>query len=97
MTHDIWLKKPLLKDVQKLLKEKSASWDEIGSELDVPLNTREELRKDLSLNNGGRLERVLNCWLQREETCTWKKFREHLLELGLRDIVEKVDSFLYMK
>ena len=93
-TNTIWYKTPSLKEIQKLLKEKSANWDEIGSELDVPLNTRDGLRMDSTLTTGGRLERVLYCWLQREESCTWKSFRKHLLDLDYCDVVQKVDRLL---
>ena len=91
-TNTIWYKTPSLKEIQKLLKEKSANWDEIGSELDVPLNTRDALRRDSTLTTGGRLERVLHCWIQK--SCTWDKFRKHLLDLDYSDVVQKVDLLL---
>ena len=56
-------KTPKLKEVYKLLKDKSSRWDNIGRELDVPMNDREALHKDSSLTNNQRLEFVLDLWL----------------------------------
>ena len=77
-----------------MLRDKSANWDDIGSELDVPLNTREELRRDSTLTASGRLERVLSCWLETKKCCTWKTFKKHLLDLDYHDVVQKVDTFI---
>ncbi len=90
----VWHKKPPLKEVKRLLRDKSANWDDIGSELDVPLNTREELRRDSTLSASGRLERVLSYWLQTEKCCTWEAFRKRLVDLDYNDVVQKVDTFL---
>ncbi len=91
----VWHKKPSLKEVKRLLRDKSEKWDEIGRELDVPLTTLEEIHKDSTLIAGGHLERVLHYWLQiREETGTWKKFRKHLINLDYLDILQNVDIFL---
>ena len=47
---DVLDKPPETKDVLRLIKDTSASWNELGAELDVPLNDRESLGRDMRLS-----------------------------------------------
>ena len=90
-------KKPLLNHVYLVLQGKSSNWDAIGRGFNVPLNTREALRKDTSLSDDSRLERVMNTWL--ETSChtpvTWTELVNVLtVTLGFMDVTEKVHSLL---
>ena len=88
-------KKPALKDVYTLLMGKSAEWEDIGRAFGASLNDREELRKDGSLTDKGRLERILNGWLERDVDCTWGMFIEILSGgLGYMDIANSTREFL---
>ena len=89
-------KKPIADDVYSLLKGHSAEWDSIGREFKVSMDYREELRTNISLDNSGRLERVLYTWLKKETSvCTWEHFIEIVRdELQMREVVEETEKYL---
>ena len=72
----------------------SASWDEIGSALEVSFNFRNNLRRDVGVNNDGRLEAVLNNWISEQtSTVTWEKILDVLFEIE-RNSAQRVTRFL---
>ena len=78
-----------------LIKPLSASWDEIGSALNVSLNFRKNLRSDVGMNNDGRLEEVLNNWISAQtSTVTWEKILGVLFEIGERNSAQEVTKVL---
>ena len=90
-------KKPSLKDVMGLLKNNSAQWDDIGRWLQVPLNKREGWRAHTSgLSNEGRLEQVINHWLESEchKPVTWAEIIRVLKNNDLVDTAEKIEAHL---
>ena len=91
--------KPSLKDVFKILRSKSAQWDEIGRQLDVQFDFRRSLHKDSSLSPEQRLETVINHWLEtgNQNSVTWAGFIENLEELDYTAVVIKVKEFLQRK
>ena len=79
----------------RLIKPLSASWDEIGSVLEVSFNFRENLRRDVGVNNDARLEAVLDNWIgAQNSTVTWEKILEVLFEIGERNSAQRVTRFL---
>ena len=90
-------KKPLLNHVYLVLQGKSSKWDAIGRGFNVPLNTRETLRRDTSVSDDSRLEEVINTWLETHchTPVTWTEFINVLTtKLGFKDVAEQVYSFL---
>ena len=73
----------------------SSSWYDIGSELHVPLNVREGLKKDESLSNEAKLEKTLNEWIKFETSdVTLKTILKALQALRRRDIVREALNYL---
>ena len=89
-------KKPSLEDIMGLLKDNSAGWDDIGRWLQVPLNKCKELRVHIGLSNEGRLEEVINHWLESEclEPVTWAKLIEVLKNNDLVNTAKKIEAHL---
>ena len=84
-------RKPLLHEIFKLLKDQSSEWDSIGRAFGVSLNYRKELRKDISLDECGRLECVLHKWLE-TSNCTWGHFIQLLRgELQMNEIARTTE------
>ena len=85
----------MLKEAYDLLKEKSGKWDAIGREFGICFNDRGTIRRDSSLDDCGRLECVLNLWLERDDDCTWGNFMKTLREnLKFNDVARKTETFL---
>ena len=88
-------KPPVTKDVLHLVRDISALWNELGSELDVPLNDRETLRRDICLSDKSRLEYVLTNWIGNEtKEVKWKVILEALKALKRKDVIKKVITYL---
>ena len=91
-------KSPEQEDVFKLLKSKSNSWDDIARELQVDINKRDDLRKEVAFSNDRKLEEVLENWIDSETSpVTWNTIIEMLEELGLRKMMKDVKKFLQKK
>ena len=89
-------KKPKLDEINRLLKDKSAKWYEIGAAFNVSLNDRESMKNEAGYDNR-RLECVLNTWLQGtvQSQVSWNEFIRILKEeLNYNDIVKKTEEFL---
>ena len=96
-------KPPETNDVLELVKDTSALWNELGSELRVPLNDRNTLRNDRTLSDNDRLEYVLNSWIGNEtKEVKWKVIVDALKACKRKDLVRQVIMYLekpetYMK
>ena len=95
-TKNIILQKiPSHEETYSLLRDKSSQWNEIGRVLGVPFSKREEFRTDPTRNIDSRLEAVVNLWLQNGgDTSTWDQLIRKLQELGLNDIISKINSHI---
>ena len=81
-----------MKDVLGLVKDISASWNELGAELGVSLNYRTTLKGD---TDSVRLEVVLKNWIENEtKEVKWEVFLEALKALKRRDLIKKVVKYL---
>ncbi len=58
--------KPTLSEVYCILKGKSANWYAIGEALGVSYNDRQGLLHDVTTTKEGKLETVLNLWIQEQ-------------------------------
>ena len=96
-THSPILKKsPERQDAYKLLKKKSANWDDFARDLDIELNFREDLQREGSTRtSGSKLERILIKWIESESSdVTWSNLIEVLEGLEFLDLVREVKSYL---
>ena len=83
-----------MKDVLRLTKCISASWNELGIALDVSFNVREGLQTS-NLDNDWKLETVLQKWIGKQiPEVTWETILKVLVECGKRDIAKEVQEFL---
>ena len=88
-------KPPDLHDVFDLMRTMSALWFDIGMELNIPINDRETLRRDMTMADDNRLEHILTNWIQTEsKDVTWKVLLQALKALRRKDVVSKVLRFL---
>ena len=89
------LKPPELTDALDLVRSISPSWYDIGSKLLVPLDIRDSLKRDTSLSDEARLEKILDAWINGEKaSVTWRTILEALEALGRRDIIRKTLDYL---
>ena len=82
--------------VHRQLKGKSTNWFEIGRELGISLNDRENLRKRIDLSNEARLEMVLLKW--KESRCSevsWDTIIDVLRRLELNSVASNVIQYLH--
>ena len=89
--------RPQLKQMFRLLREKSANWNEIGLEFNVGLNFRKTLKHDPSVSDHARLEAVLNEWLTTtvdQRQVTWQEFIEVMHCLKYADVIAETKKFL---
>ena len=92
---DLLDKPPETNDILGLVKDISALWNELGSELCVPLNDRNTLRNDRTLSDNDRLEYVLNSWIGNEtKEVKWKVIVDALKVLKRKDLVRQVIMYL---
>ena len=92
---DVLQKPPEQTDVFDLVRNTSSSWFDIGSELHVPLNVREGLRKDISLSDDAKLEKILNEWIKFETVdVTWETILKALQALRRKDIMRETLQYL---
>lgn len=74
----------------RLLSEKTARWDDIGRELGVKVDYRNSLDQERSLGNSGRLERVLEKWLESDPNPLWEQFIAAMKKLEYNDVVQTI-------
>ena len=88
-------KSPNSSEVFDLIKCHSARWDEFASELRVPCNTRDSLGRNISLEDGGRLDRVVEKWVESQcSPVTWENVIDTLLSMDLKTTAGKVQDYL---
>ena len=94
--HSLEQKPPKVADVFGLIKDDiSASWNEFGGQMGVSLNDRDTLRRDVSLSDNSRLEKVLAIWVQQEKKeVKWVVVLDALKALQRNDLIRKVIRFL---
>ena len=74
----------------------SASWDELGAVLKVDSNERDKLKKDSTLNDDGRLEKVLVIWIRSEPSCvTWETIQNGLVNIKRIDVAKTLRKYLH--
>ena len=84
-----------MKDILGLVKDISALWNELGVELQIPLDDRSSLQKDGRHTDKDRLEFVLRNWIQYEtKDVKWKVILKALDVLRRRDLIKKVIEYL---
>ena len=82
-------------DVFALIECHSAKWNEFGRALKVDLNTRESLRRDNRLDNGDRLEHVLEKWIESQcSPVTWEHVINMLSSMDLKKTASSVQDYL---
>ena len=74
----------------------SASWNSVGSKLNIPMNYRDTLHRDISLTDTDKLERILKSGVKVKQTeaVTWKIMLEALDSLQRQDLIRKVIAYL---
>ena len=89
------VQKPEVHHVYRQLKKKSISWNEFGRELGVSVEFRDELRKNISLSNDDRLEKVLCKWSESEcSEVSWDRIIKVLKELDYNSMAKDVKDYL---
>ena len=82
-------------DVYRQLRGESSKWNEIGRELGISHNYREELRMRNDLSNRDRLEMVLIKWKESQRSdVSWNKIIDMLEDLELNNVASKVTQYL---
>ena len=78
-----------------MIKTKASKWDEIGRELNVPFEFRDNLRKDITTTDEYKLEKILHEW---EDSCcsefTWDNVLNVLKEIKLKRLAMDVEDCL---
>ena len=88
-------KPPKTKDVFDLVKDISASWYELGRELNISENDRTIFKRDPSLSCEDRLESVLSKWIGKEtKDVKWRVALQALKALDRKDLIKKVINYL---
>ena len=73
----------------------SLMWNDLGRELYISLDYREQLRRDVSLSTKNKLERILSKWMDSESRpVTWSTLVEALEAIECKDIASQVKDFL---
>ena len=82
-------------DVFDLIKCHSSRWDEFASGLRVPFDTRESLRHNIALKDGGRLEWVVVKWIESQcSPVTWENIVHTLESMNLKTTAGEVMDYL---
>ena len=88
-------KSPNSAEVFDLIKCHSSRWEEFASGLRVSLNTRESFRHDITLEDGGRLERVVVKWIESQcSPVTWENIVHILVSMDLKTTAGEVMDYL---
>ena len=85
---------PKLYDAHRLTKCCSSKWNEIGRELGVPFDYRQQLFKKYTKDEE-RLEDVLQRWIQSESVpVTWSSLVSAVEAIDHKDVAREVKDFL---
>ena len=78
-----------------LLQAVSSSWYEIGTHLKISMNHRDTLKRDVSLTDETKLDKIVNEWISRETTdVKWRIIFKTLQSLGRKNLLKKAVAFL---
>ena len=92
---DLLQKPPEPTDAFDLVRNISPSWYDIGSELLVPPDVCESLKRDMSLSDEAKLRQILNDWIKFETAdVTWKTILKALQALRRKDIIREILKYL---
>ena len=82
----------MLQHTVLVLRGHSTEWSVIGLGLGVPLDVRDELRRDIGLLNIDRLEKVIDYWLKKEchTPVTWGELIKILEGLSFTATVRSI-------
>ena len=87
--------KPNLYDAFKLTKPHSIHWNELGRELKVDFNFRDQELRKSNIENDYKLEAVLNKWIESVSApVTWSSLIDALQVIELVDVANNVKDFL---
>ena len=82
--------------VYRQLRKASSCWNAFGRELGLSVNYRDELRRDSSLSNDDRLEKVLCKWSESEcSEVSWDTILKMLKELEFIKMAKEVKEYLH--
>ncbi len=89
-------KSPKVVDVRRFLNDVSVRWNEIGMELEIRYDYRQQMfREGIQSTAEEKLERILSMWVQTNcSEVTWGYFLEVLKRLQLNNVADKVREFL---
>ena len=94
-SESILLKTLEVKDVYDLTVSQSSRWNDLGRELKLSLDFRNQLRNDIRLYDKDRLEMVLQKWIESSPVpVTWSTLIEALEAIELKIVANKVKEFL---
>ena len=89
------MKQPERDDVYKLLRTKSAEWEEFARELKIDDNYRKQLRLLTTASADDILDKVLARWIQSESSeVTWRCILNVLKELKYIDLLKIAQMYL---
>ena len=92
---EILKKSPDRADVFSLIKCHSAKWDEFARELKVLDNTRDSLRRNIRFVDEGRMEFILEEWIESHcSPVTWENILDVLSSMHLKSTASEVLKFL---
>ncbi len=86
--------RPTPPEVYNILRDKRSRWEQLGSELCIPLSFRQELHRNHTVSTDRCLRMVVDRWLQQTENPTWDQLIEALTEMQLYDSVQRIKKFL---
>ena len=89
------LRPQLVNDVHRLLNDIAVDWNDIGRELGVDWEYREELRREPGLTNAYKLESVLHKWAQSEcSDVNWDTIIDVLERCQKNNVLRSVKDYL---
>ena len=79
----------------RLTEHISSHWNDLGQELEVSYNYREQLRSEAYSSDEDKLEEILSKWIESESSLvTWSTLVEALEAIELRSTAREVKDFL---
>ena len=84
---------PTQRELNQYLIDMAPSYQDIGSELDVPYATLKLIRKDPNLSDPKeKCRNMLEVWLENDTSATWKKLCDALQEVGMSVLAEQIKT-----
>ena len=86
---------PSPRELNQYLTDMAPSYQEIGSELDIPYATMKLIRRDPNLSDlKEKCRNMLEVWLENDTSATWKKLCDALQEVGISVLAEQIKNSL---